>query len=167
MASIDKQGSARRNAQPPSRHAAGHTLPTHNLAFGRLAVGFAGFAALVVQPAPLCIAPALSQHNHLSNTQHSFSCAAGDNHAHRGEFDLCACRGCVCGALQIPSAGAKPSPDEQLPAGRATLITGCQAHETSADACPGGTWGLYELGHRVLQEHVEQLACILSSCVAG
>jgi hypothetical protein len=42
----------------------------------------------------------------------------------------------VC--AQMPSAGAKPSPAEQLPPGRATLITGCQAHETSADACPGG-----------------------------
>lgn len=38
----------------------------------------------------------------------------------------------------LPSAGAKPSPSDMLPPGRATLITGCQAHETSADACPGG-----------------------------
>lgn len=43
------------------------------------------------------------------------------------------------GVMQaMPVAGAKPSPSEQLPPGRATLITGCQAHETSADACPGG-----------------------------
>lgn len=41
-------------------------------------------------------------------------------------------------AVQMPAAGAKPSPSEQLGPGRATLITGCQAHETSADACPGG-----------------------------
>ncbi|WIA42485.1 hypothetical protein OEZ86_008476 [Tetradesmus obliquus] len=41
-------------------------------------------------------------------------------------------------AQQLPPAGAKPSPDAQLPPGRGLLITGCQAEETSADACPSG-----------------------------
>lgn len=41
-------------------------------------------------------------------------------------------------ASQLPAAGAKPSPDAQLPSGKAVLITGCQAEETSADACPSG-----------------------------
>eukprot|EP00878_Enallax_costatus_P012680 GHUV01013244.1.p1 GENE.GHUV01013244.1~~GHUV01013244.1.p1 ORF type:complete len:116 (+),score=37.52 GHUV01013244.1:672-1019(+) len=41
-------------------------------------------------------------------------------------------------ASQLPPAGAKPSPEAQLPAGKGVLITGCQAEETSADACPSG-----------------------------
>lgn len=41
-------------------------------------------------------------------------------------------------AQQLPPAGAKPSPDVQLAPGRGLLITGCQAEETSADACPSG-----------------------------
>lgn len=142
MASIDKQGSARRNAQPPSRHAAGHTLPTHNLAFGRLAVGFAGFAALIVQPAPLCIGPALSQHNHLSNTQHSFSCAAGTDHAHRGEFDLCAH---AVGVFVVPcrSPVQEPSPPLMssclLGAPLSSLAARHMRHQqTHAQEVPGG-----------------------------
>jgi len=34
--------------------------------------------------------------------------------------------------------GHKPPPEEQLPDDIGVLVTGCQAHETSADACPGG-----------------------------
>ncbi|KAF6260202.1 metacaspase type II [Scenedesmus sp. NREL 46B-D3] len=41
-------------------------------------------------------------------------------------------------AEQLPPAGTKPSPEVCLAPGRGLLITGCQAHETSADACPSG-----------------------------
>lgn len=34
--------------------------------------------------------------------------------------------------------GAKPPPEMRLPGDTTVLITGCQAHETSADACPSG-----------------------------
>eukprot|EP00210_Caulerpa_lentillifera_P004788 g4571.t1 len=37
-----------------------------------------------------------------------------------------------------PKPGQKPPPDEQLSEDVGVLITGCQSHETSADACPGG-----------------------------
>lgn len=44
----------------------------------------------------------------------------------------------MCCPWQVPAAGAKPSPDAQLPPHIGVLITGCQAAETSADACPSG-----------------------------
>ncbi|GIL72976.1 hypothetical protein Vretimale_4621 [Volvox reticuliferus] len=40
--------------------------------------------------------------------------------------------------INLPPGGAKPSVDQQLAADTGILITGCQAHETSADACPSG-----------------------------
>ncbi|GLC38953.1 hypothetical protein PLESTM_000799600 [Pleodorina starrii] len=40
--------------------------------------------------------------------------------------------------INLPPAGAKPPVDQQLAADIGILITGCQSHETSADACPSG-----------------------------
>jgi hypothetical protein len=37
-----------------------------------------------------------------------------------------------------PPPGYKPPPSEQLSEDKGILITGCQSHETSADACPSG-----------------------------
>ncbi|EDQ84855.1 uncharacterized protein MONBRDRAFT_29825 [Monosiga brevicollis MX1] len=37
-----------------------------------------------------------------------------------------------------PTQGQKPPPEQQLSSDKGILITGCQAHETSADACPSG-----------------------------
>eukprot|EP00191_Tetraselmis_sp_GSL018_P008705 CAMPEP_0177600898 /NCGR_PEP_ID=MMETSP0419_2-20121207/13927_1 /TAXON_ID=582737 /ORGANISM="Tetraselmis sp., Strain GSL018" /LENGTH=390 /DNA_ID=CAMNT_0019094039 /DNA_START=85 /DNA_END=1254 /DNA_ORIENTATION=- len=44
-------------------------------------------------------------------------------------------------AYQVPEGhipGQKPPASEQLPEDKGILVTGCQAHETSADACPSG-----------------------------
>ena len=40
--------------------------------------------------------------------------------------------------FQHVKPGHKPPPEVQLPDDVGVLITGCQADETSADACPGG-----------------------------
>ncbi|GFR41029.1 hypothetical protein Agub_g1461 [Astrephomene gubernaculifera] len=40
--------------------------------------------------------------------------------------------------VTLPAPGSKPPPDQQLAADVGILITGCQSHETSADACPSG-----------------------------
>lgn len=40
--------------------------------------------------------------------------------------------------INLPPVGTKPPPDQQLAADTGILITGCQSHETSADACPSG-----------------------------
>jgi hypothetical protein len=40
--------------------------------------------------------------------------------------------------VNLPPAGTKPPSDQQLSEDVGILITGCQSHETSADACPSG-----------------------------
>jgi hypothetical protein len=55
-----------------------------------------------------------------------------------GRRERTADRRALWGTLQVPAAGAKPSPDAQLAPHIGVLITGCQAEETSADACPSG-----------------------------
>eukprot|EP00051_Salpingoeca_urceolata_P025125 m.446114 g.446114 ORF g.446114 m.446114 type:complete len:394 (+) comp20307_c4_seq3:1732-2913(+) len=40
--------------------------------------------------------------------------------------------------FQIRPPGTKPPPNQQLAEEKGVLISGCQSHETSADACPGG-----------------------------
>jgi len=63
----------------------------------------------------------------------------GGGGGERGLFgDLLGAAFQVVTAELIPPAGAKPSPEGCLPPGKGILITGCQAHETSADACPSG-----------------------------
>ncbi|EFJ51964.1 metacaspase type II [Volvox carteri f. nagariensis] len=40
--------------------------------------------------------------------------------------------------INLPTPGTKPPGDQQLSSDVGILITGCQSHETSADACPSG-----------------------------
>lgn len=40
--------------------------------------------------------------------------------------------------LAIQHAGGGASREEKMPEHTGILITGCQSHETSADACPSG-----------------------------
>jgi hypothetical protein len=42
------------------------------------------------------------------------------------------------GAGSAAAAGGAPHPGGEAKVARGVLITGCQAHETSADACPSG-----------------------------
>mmetsp|Transcript_24437 Transcript_24437/g.43497 ORF Transcript_24437/g.43497 Transcript_24437/m.43497 type:complete len:398 (-) Transcript_24437:140-1333(-) len=42
------------------------------------------------------------------------------------------------GGVAVHLPGQKPPANQQLPDDKGILVTGCQSHETSADACPGG-----------------------------